>query len=83
MENNPHRDSLIERRHCQTEHEDLWDRLTLAQKFSAGSLAKYGYDLAFIRNSASGSLAIMLQDDKSTTIASDGTIDPNPSITIR
>lgn len=83
MENKQHRDSLIERRHGQIEQENLWDRLTLAQKFSAGSLTKYGYDLAFIRNSASGSTAIMLLDDKSTTISDDGTIDTNPNIVIR
>jgi len=83
MENRQHRDSLIERRHHNEQQAELWEHLTLAQKFSASSLTKYGYDLAFIRNSASGSLAVMVLDNHTTTIADDGDINTTPGINIR
>lgn len=77
------RDPLIERRHLDEQQQEWWDQLTLAQKFSASNLSKYGYDLAFIRNSGAGSLAIMLREGQSTTISEDGEIDTQPNITIR
>jgi len=42
------RDPLIERRSDNASFHDLWGELTLAQKFSASSLAKYGYELIFL-----------------------------------
>ena len=83
MENKQYRDSLIERRHLSEQQSEWWDRLTLAQKFSASSLAKYGYELAFVRSSAAGSLAVMMQDTNVSTVADDGDIDTNPDIHIR
>ena len=83
MENRKHRDTLIERRHVSTEESLLWDRLTLAQKFSASSLTKYGFDLAFIRNSNTGGIAILLCNGKASTVSADGEINTNPMITIR
>ncbi len=83
MEQQNIRDPLIERRSYQGKFQDLWAELTLAQKFSASSLSKYGYELAFIRHSASGNIAIMLLDDNATTISCDGDINTTPEITIR
>jgi len=83
VENKLHRDSLIERRLHMEQNVEWWDKLTLAQKFSASSLAKYGYELSYIRNSSSGSLAVMMQDRNISTIAEDGDIDTNPNIHIR
>lgn len=83
MENKQYRDSLIERRHQVGQKGEWWERLTLAQKFSASSLAKYGYELSFIRISSSGSLAVMQQDENISTVAEDGDIDTNPDIHIR
>lgn len=77
------RDPLIERRHCHTESLDLWAELTLAQKFSAGSLLKYGYELAFIRHSVKGNVAFMLFGDNVTTIDCDGTINTTPNDKLR
>ncbi|MEW6981498.1 hypothetical protein AAD001_02465 [Colwelliaceae bacterium 6471] len=77
------RDPLIERRELSTEQQVWWDKLSLAQKFSASNLSKYGYDLAFVRNSNSGSLAVLLRDGQSTTISDDGEIDTHPNIVIR
>lgn len=77
------RDPLIERRHIGDDNQEWWDKLTLAQKFSASNLSKYGYDLAFIRSSNSGNLAVMLRDGQSTTISEDGEIDTQPNLVIR
>ncbi|WP_286233769.1 hypothetical protein [Thalassotalea sediminis] len=83
MEDSLPRDPLIERRHFDSVQEGLWARLSIAQKFSASSLVKYGYELAFIRHSSSNSVAVMLLDDKITTISSDGEIDTAPNIKLR
>ncbi|MBO9492331.1 hypothetical protein J7384_18360 [Endozoicomonas sp. G2_1] len=77
------REALLERRHYQPELSMLWDKLTLAQKFAASSLTQFGYDLAFIRNSAAGSMAILLCNGNPATITSDGEIDTSPNIEIR
>lgn len=77
------REVLLERRHYQAEHAVLWDKLSLAQKFAASSLTQFGYDLAFIRSSSLGSMAVLLCDGNVATIADDGEIDTSPSITIR
>ncbi len=83
MEERKIRDPLIERRSHQVGFQDLWANLTLAQKFSASSMRKYGYELAFIRASSSGNVAVMLLDDNATTISSDGEINTVPDIVIR
>ena len=83
MEQNLYRDALIERRQNMEQNNEWWEKLTLAQKFSASSLAKYGYELAYIRDSASGNLAVMLQENNVSTIAEDGDIDTSPVINLR
>ncbi len=77
------REVLLERRHYVPEHSSLWDKLSLAQKFAASSLTQFGYDLAFIRNSNAGSMAILLCDGNVATITDDGEINTSPEITIR
>lgn len=77
------RETLLERRQFNPEKSMLWDKLTLAQKFAASSLSQFGYDLAFIRNSNSGSLAVMLCNGNAATIIDDGQIDTSPEIIIR
>ncbi len=77
------REVLLERRYYSPEQTALWDKLSLAQKFAASSLTQFGYDLAFIRSSSNGNVAILLCDGNSATISSDGEIDTAPSITIR
>ena len=77
------REVLLERRHSDQDQSTLWEQLTLAQKFAASSLTQFGYDLAYIRNSQAGSLAILLCDGNKATITSDGEIDTAPHINIR
>lgn len=77
------REVLLERRHFTAEQSNLWDKLSLAQKFATSSLTQFGYDLAFIRSSSAGSIAVLLCDNNAATISDDGEIDTAPSITIR
>lgn len=77
------REVLLERRQYTPEQSSLWDKLSLAQKFAASSLTQFGYDIAFIRNSQAGSLAILLCDGNAATINDEGEINTSPSITIR
>jgi len=77
------REILLERRHYSIEQSSLWDKLSLAQKFASSSLSQFGYDLAFIRNSKQGSMAILLCDGNAATISGDGEINTSPDIIIR
>lgn len=73
----------MERRQQSALSSDLWDKLTLSQQFSVSSLNQYGYNLAFIRNSDEGSLAILLCEDNAATIDNHGEINTSPDIVIR
>ncbi len=77
------RDRLIERRDESQKETLLWSKLTLAQKFSASSLTKYGYELVFIRSSDAGNVAVLLCNGRSSTISEDGEINTNPMIKVR
>jgi hypothetical protein len=83
MEKKHYRDILIERRDLTAESDDFWEKLTLAQKFSASSLKKYGYEPAFIRNYDAGCYAVMIQNGDFATVSADGDIDTNADIHIR
>jgi len=83
MEALAEREVLLERRQFTQEQASLWDRLSLAQKFAASSMTQFGYDLSFIRNSNSGSLAILQCDGKAATINDEGEVNSTPNITIR
>jgi hypothetical protein len=77
------REVLLERRQTAHEEASLWDRLSLAQKFAASSMTQFGYDLSFIRNSNSGSLAILQCNGKAATINDEGEVNSTPDIIIR
>ena len=77
------REVLLERRQYTPEQSNLWDKLSLAQKFATSSLTQFGYDLAFIRGSKTGNIAILVCNNNAATIANDGEINTSPNITIR
>ena len=88
MENKSFRNSLIERRHYCADDESIpkndWTKLTLAQRFSAQSLTKYGYELRFTRFTSKGSTAVLvLKNGTPATISEDGDINTTPDIQIR
>lgn len=75
--------SHMERREGNLPSSQLWDRLTLSQQFSASSLNQYGFNLAFIRNTNDGPLAILFCEDNTATIDNHGEINTSPDIIIR
>jgi len=64
--------------------QNVWyDKLTLAQKFSASKLSQYGYQLKFIRNIKGEAIAIFSCDDRLATVNITGDIDLKPKIRLR
>ncbi len=73
----------IDRRNQAPEQSVWWSKLSLAQKFSASSLGKFGYELAFVRNESGKSLAILLCNGGVAVVSEDGDINTSPDIHIR
>lgn len=78
------REELLERREETLSHTDeLWENLTLAQKFSASSLTQFGYKLSFIRDHHHTHVAILSCNENIATISKSGEINTHPNIKIR
>ena len=73
----------VDRRSEAPEQSVWWSKLSLAQKFSASSLGKFGYELAFVRNENGRSLAVLLCNGGVAVISEDGDINTSPDIKIR
>ncbi len=74
----------LDRRHYTPAQSEVWERLSLSQKFSTSSLNQFGYDLAFIRNeNTDNSIAILLCGETVATVSIEGDINTNPDIIIR
>jgi len=74
---------MLERRQTPPEHSIWWKKLSLAQKFSASSLGKFGYELSFVRNEQGRNLAVLRCDTGVAVITEDGDINTSPNIHIR
>ena len=74
---------MLERRNNSPEQSVWWSHLSLAQKFAASSLGKFGYELLFIRSDDGKGLAVLSCGSGIAVIAEDGDIDTSPNITIR
>ncbi|MFT5815827.1 MAG: hypothetical protein ACI9VT_003603 [Psychroserpens sp.] len=74
---------ILNRRKEVPEQSILWSKLSLAQKFSASSLGKFGYKLSFIRNDEGHSLAVLRCDSGIVVITEDGDINTSPTIEMR
>lgn len=72
-----------DRRHESPENSVWWEKLTLAQKFSASSMGKFGYEIAFVRHEKGHSLAVLKCPGGLAVIFEDGDIDTSPVIKIR
>ncbi|MGJ8691958.1 MAG: hypothetical protein ACSHW0_05715 [Thalassotalea sp.] len=79
----PERSQLLERRKEPPRHSVWWDKLSLAQKFSASSLGKFGYELSFVRNENGKSVAVLSCNGGIAIITEDGDINSSPDIKIR
>ena len=71
---------MLERRQTSPEHSTWWNKLSLAQKFSASSLF---FELAFVRNEAGRNLAVLTCASGVAVITEDGEINTSPNIKIR
>ncbi len=74
---------MLERRGNAPEQSVWWNKLSLAQKFSASSLGKFGYELSFVRNEQGRSLAVLTCNSGVAVITEDGDINTSPNISIR
>lgn len=74
---------ILNRRKEVPEQSIWWSKLSLAQKFSASSLGKFGYELSFIRNDEGHSLALLSSDSGIAVITEDGGINTSANIKIR
>lgn len=74
---------LTERRKAVISHDDLWEQLSLAQKFAASSLIQFGYFLVCIRTSNSGNIAILNCGNNTTSISEDGVIHTDNNLKVR
>lgn len=74
---------IVDRRREPPEKSVWWTKLSLAQKFSASSLGKFGYELAFVRNDNGHSLAVMMCNGGVAVINEEGDINTSPNIPIR
>lgn len=77
------RQPIVERRQESPEQSVWWEKLSLAQKFSASSLGKFGYELSFVRNENGKSIAVLTCHGGMAVISEEGDINTSPSITIR
>ena len=60
---------------------EMWEKLTLAQKFSASNLSKFGYKLDYLRETVG--LAVLNCNGKIAVINGCGEIDSYPEIATR
>jgi len=74
---------IVDRRQEPPEHSVWWKKLSLAQKFSASSLGKFGYELLFVRNEQGRSIAVLDNSTGTVTITEDGEINSSPDLVIR
>jgi hypothetical protein len=74
---------MLERRQVSPEQSIWWNKLSLAQKFSASSLGKFGYELSFVRNEQGRRVAILTCSSGVAVVTDDGEINTSPDIKIR
>ncbi|MGB1261892.1 MAG: hypothetical protein ACPG52_03185 [Cognaticolwellia sp.] len=74
---------IVDRRQEPPEQSVWWSKLSLAQKFSASSLGKFGYELAFIRSEHGQNLAVLVCNSGIAVITEDGDINTSPNIKVR
>ena len=78
------REDLLERRQPTSgDFDNLWEELTLAQKFAASSLTQFGYKLNFIRDFYDTHIAVLSCNENIAVISKGGEINTHPNIDIR
>ena len=75
--------TITERRNVSQDVSMWWSKLTLAQKFSASSLGKFGYELQFIRNVNGKNVAVLQCNGGIAIISPDGEINTSADVKLR
>ncbi|PHR66649.1 hypothetical protein [Pseudidiomarina marina] len=73
----------FERRRIALNQSEWWDRLSMDQKFGVYQLQKFGFDLAFIRNTEDGPLAVVRRGSEFASVNHEGDVDLSPDIVLR
>ncbi|RZQ55876.1 hypothetical protein CWI82_00740 [Pseudidiomarina tainanensis] len=73
----------FERRRIALNQSEWWDRLSMDQKFGVYQLQKFGFDLAFIRNTEDGPTAVVRRGSEFATVNHEGDVDLSPDIVLR
>ncbi|WP_426359839.1 hypothetical protein ACPUVO_06335 [Pseudocolwellia sp. HL-MZ19] len=74
---------MVDRRGESPQSSIWWDKLSLAQKFSASSLGKFGYELVCIRNIEGENVAILECNGGVATVSEEGEINAGAKINLR
>lgn len=75
--------TMADRRSENPESSVWWDKLSLAQKFSASSLSKFGYEVICIRDIEGEKFAILQCDDGVATVSYEGEINVHSDVNLR
>lgn len=73
----------FERRQVKLNTHQWWERLSMEQKFGVYQLQKFGYELAFIRNTESGPIAVAKRGEELATVDHEGDINLSPELQLR
>ncbi len=73
----------VERRRLKLSGATHYDKLSLAQQYSASKLHQYGYQLMFIRGKGPDTFAIFLNKEKMAVVNLEGEITLSTDITLR
>lgn len=73
----------FERRRIALNQTEWWERLSMDQKFGVYQLQKFGFDLAFIRNTDDGPLAVVRRGREFASVNHEGDVDLSPNIILR
>jgi len=74
---------IHERRQKHSERTVCYERLSLAQKFSAAQLTQFGFQLQFIREGPSGAYAVFICGSNSVTVNNSGEINSEANVSFR
>lgn len=74
---------MFERRHHTPSFNEHMGLLSDEQRIAMYDLYNFGYDLAFVRTTAQGKLAVLTQGESIATIDQFGDVAVNPEINIR
>jgi len=74
---------IHDRRQSQVDSIVFYERLSLAQKFSASQLTQFGFQLQFIRSENSTSFAIFMRGSEVISVDNSGEISTESEIILR